>query len=62
MLKVLQQETMEVMSKNAGTKVIFVDKNTQMNENQSMLQALEAFSADNKKKSDDVVWFVRFKI
>ena len=28
MLKVLQQETMEVMSKNAGTKVIFMDKGT----------------------------------
>lgn len=55
MLKVLQQETLEVMSKNAGTKVIFVDKNAKMDESQSVLQALEAFSHENKKKSDDVV-------
>ena len=55
MLKVLQQETMETMSKNAGTKVIFVDKNTKMDTTESILQALEAFKHEDKKKSDDVV-------
>ena len=28
LIKILQQETMESMAKNAGTKVIFVDKST----------------------------------
>ena len=31
---------METMSKNAGTKVIFVDKNAQMEERQAIIEAL----------------------
>lgn len=53
MLKVLQQETMETMAKNAGTKVIFVDKNAEMEQRQSIMEALEAYQ--HKGKADDVV-------
>ena len=44
LIKVLQQETMESMAKNAGTKVIFVDKSLQNDEinKKDILQALEA--------------------
>lgn len=40
--KILQQETMESMSKNAGTKVIFMDKNEGDSNTSSFIQALEA--------------------
>ena len=44
MYKILQQETMETMSKYAGTKVIFVDKTQPKDaEKETMIQALEAF-------------------
>ena len=50
MYKILQQETMETMSKNAGTKVIFVEKNGQTNFRDDLIQAMEAH--DFKKDED----------
>jgi hypothetical protein len=47
MYKVLQQETMETMSKNSGAKVIFVDKNVGDSSRNSMIEALET---NNLKK------------
>lgn len=48
--KILQQETMESMSKNAGTKVIFMDKSEE--EAGKFVSALEAhnFNADLHKE------------
>ena len=54
MYKVLQQETMETMSKNAGTKVIFVDKGSNMHESSTrdeILEALEAHKTNDTSKS-----------
>ena len=42
MYKILQQETMETMSKNAGTKVIFVEKTGEKNTRNEIIEALEA--------------------
>lgn len=49
MYKILQQETMEIMSKNAGTKVIFVEKGGSAGKTQqeTIIEALEAFSHNN---------------
>ena len=51
--KILQQETMETMSKNAGTKVIFVDKNNSSNGiREEFMEAMEAhkFEKDENLK------------
>lgn len=40
--KILQQETMESMSKNAGTKVIFMDKSESDASTSNFIQAMEA--------------------
>ena len=40
MYKILQQETMETMSKNAGTKVIFVEKSGEKNVRNEIIEAL----------------------
>lgn len=53
LVKVLQQETMENMSKNAGTKVIFMDTaNSQNSDVNNFIQAQEAhaFKGDEPSK------------
>ena len=65
MYKILQQETMEIMSKNAGTKVIFVDKASTIDSNgknfkADIMQALEAhnFKGDEElKRWSSISWF-----
>ena len=54
MIKVLQQETMETMSKNAGTKVIFVDKHAEMENRKAIIEAMEAFSHKESSKADEI--------
>jgi hypothetical protein len=52
--KILQQETMESMSKHAGTKVIFMDKSETDVSTPSYIQALEAheFKGDTAPHSN----------
>ena len=55
MYKILQQETMEIMSKNAGTKVIFVDKASNIGSSSDLKEEImQALEGHNFKKDEEL--------